>query len=86
MPGTPSLNTATRFQSFPGITQVDTGGHVLVVTINPTEPGFPVQTVERRFRTGDGSFNFCTLSIIFGSPCTHRSPSVIYLLMFSRQQ
>ena len=61
--GTPPLDTTTTFISFPGPTQVNRGGHELVVTISPTEPGFPLQTVQRRFRVGNGSFKFW---IIFG--------------------
>ena len=46
------MDATTTRQSFSGLTQVDTGGHELVVTVTPTEPEFPVQTVQRRFRTG----------------------------------
>ena len=50
--GTPPLGSTTRAISFPGLTQINSGGHTLVVTVTPNDPAFPVQTQERGYRVG----------------------------------
>ena len=54
--GTPSLGSTTRAISFSGLTQVNSGGHALVVTVTPNDATFPVQTQQRNFRIGKNCY------------------------------
>ena len=69
MPGTPLLGSTTAARTFSDLTQINAGGHTLVVTITPVESEFLEQTVERRYRTGM-AIEVGTVRRTLGPPCS----------------